>query len=305
MFGGLQIMDNNTQQNDEKVLSNKTNAHAWGKLVISLLICYFIPTLGAVFLFLGPVLIPANPYLGTGIGELAAGLITVLAVVLLGGKKLLRFTAQGLRHGFLLSWPFLAADAVLVVLSVVRMLQTGGMIENALPALLGVFVYCMGIGLFEESNFRGLMLNGLLAPLGKSRNWVMICVITSSLWFGRVHVGRFDLTDTTAVIMAVLKILQAGCFGVIMSALVLRTRELGGAILVHVLHDFMLMAMAVLAGGQAKLNYVDSSVGSIAFVAYGILLAVILPPAVLAIRSLLRDGGEDHGAFVQIEEDML
>ena len=297
-------MKNNTQQVNQEETAHKTKVLAWIKFAVALLVFYFIPILGAAFLVLGPSMIPANPLLGTGIGQLILGLIAVLAMALLGGKKWLRFSAHGLSYAFRLSWPLLAVDAALVVWSVIRMLQTGVAAENVFPSLLGVFVFCLGIGLFEETDFRGLLLSGLLAPLGKSRTWVMLCVIVSSLWFGKVHVGKIDASDTTAIILAALKILQAGCFGVVMSALVLRTREMGGAWLIHMLHDFMLMGISVLSGGQATAtSYTNSSVGSAGFIAYGILLAVILLPTIWAIRSILHDRGEDHGAFIPSEEN--
>ena len=291
-------MENNTRQTNREETAQKTKTRAWVMFVLALLIFYFMPILGAAFLLLGPSLTPANPLLGTGLGELVFGLLAVLAMLLLGGKKWLRFSAKGLRFAFRLSWPLLAADAALVVWSVIRMLQTGVGVGNVFPALLGAFVFCLGIGLFEETDFRGLLLNGLLAPLGKSRTWVLLCVIASSLWFGKVHVGKIDASDTAAFLLAALKILQAGCFGVIMCALVLRTRELGGAFLIHMLHDFMLMSMSVLSGRQATGSYTDSSSGAAVFIAYGLLLAVILLPTIWAFRSILRGGDEDHGAFM-------
>lgn len=126
-------MDNNMQQYNEKetlLIRKKTSAHAWGKLVVALLICYFIPLLGLVFLLLGPVMIPANPLLGTGIGQILLGLLTVLAVALLGGRRWLRFSKQGIGHALRLGWPFLAADVALVILRTIRMLQNGEMIKG-------------------------------------------------------------------------------------------------------------------------------------------------------------------------------
>ncbi len=291
-------MSNNNQQADNSVNTSKPKGRAWGKFVASLLVCYFVPVIGAVCLLLGPMVIPSNPLLGTGVGQMVLALITVLALVFLGGRKWIRFSGKGLKEAFRLSWPILATDVVLVLWSVISMVKNGSAPANAFPLLLGAFVYCLGIAVFEEANFRGILLNGILAPLGKSRGWVIACVIISSLWFGKVHVGHIDMADTAAVALAALKILHAGCLGVIMCAMVLRTREIGESILIHFLHDFLLMGTSVLSGGIAVANYADSSNATAGFVAYGILLAVVLFPTIQAFRSLIRNEKEDHGAFI-------
>ena len=295
-------MDENnlTQGNDLKENDRKTAVRAGGKFVQAMLVCFAVlPILAALFTVVGMRLVSQNPILGTGLGEIAVGLVAVLAFVLLGGKKWLRISGQGLRYGFRLSWPILAGNLAMGVVGIVRALKAGSLPDTLLPSLLGIFVLCVGVGLFEEASYRGVLLNGALAPLGRSHAWVLICVVASSLWFGKVHVGAIQAGDTVAYILAGLKILQAGCFGVIMCAVVLRTREIGGAILLHALFDFMLMSTSAFMGNSAvNTNYTNSSDGSGAFIAYGILLAIILLPTIWAVRSILQNGEEDHGAFM-------
>ena len=291
-------------ENLEKTARRNT-ARAWSKFIIALLISYFVaPMLVTVCIMVGGSLMPRIPQLGTGLAELVAGRVAALAMIFLGGKKWLRFSGKGLGHAFRLSWPILAADVVLVIYTLIGLLRSGTVPAGIGSLLLGVFVLCIGVGVFEETVFRGVLLNGALAPLGKSRTWVLICVIAVSLWFGKVHVGNLDASDTTALILAILKILQAGFFGVIMSAIVLRTRQLGGAFLVHMLHDFLLMSASALQTSRSfTANYTDSSVGYTGFIAYGILLLISLPALIWAIRSILKNGDSDHGAFMPAEPE--
>ncbi len=136
-----------------------------------------------------------------------AGLIALLIFILFGGIRWVKVSGQGLRETLKITWALPAFTLVLFVVSVIQALLAGGFAENMGVNLLGTLVLCIGIGLLEEALYRGVLLNSLLAPLGRSRAAVIFYIIASSLIFRWAHVWLDDMDEGSAMILAALKTL--------------------------------------------------------------------------------------------------
>ncbi len=166
--------------------------------------------------------------------------------------------------------------------------------------LVGIFILYVGIGLYEEAFFRGVLLNRLLAPLGRSSAAVILCMIISSLIFGWIHLWLDSPEDTTGKILAVLKTLQRGMFGFVLAVALLKVRELGSVIIVHSVNDFLMMASSVLEEDLSLSgDYTAVEDTQAAFITYGLLLAGEILPLILAILALRKQKGPDRGAFIK------
>lgn len=103
------------------------------------------------------------------------------------------------------------------------------------------FILCIMVGIFEESMFRGVMLQGILKKTGKTYKGIWIAIIISSLLFGIIHVDSYIFGgnyDFAGVMQTIGKIIQTGTFGILLSAIYLKTKNFWGIALVHALNDF-------------------------------------------------------------------
>lgn len=108
---------------------------------------------------------------------------------------------------------------------------------NLLPVLLMITESLM-IGLYEETIFRGLVLQIFLKKWGNSKQQIIFSVLTSSIMFGLIHLLNLSLNQNTATVIT--QVCYATIMGIAFSALLLRTN--GNLILCSFLHGFYDMA---------------------------------------------------------------
>lgn len=166
----------------------------------------------------------------------------------------------------------------------------------ALPAdwvsqIISTFVLCIFVGIFEEGLFRGIVFDGLISKMGGSRKGIVWAMIISSFLFGFVHVWTIFLgggVTTSSVLQAILKTVETGMFGFFLAAVYLKTNNIWGAVIMHTLFDFLLMAAQVMTGSSGvEGTYVSSgSIGDFYIILYSIVSIVQIPLVVSAYRMI-------------------
>lgn len=129
-------------------------------------------------------------------------------------------------------------------------------INQNIAALVYAIVVAALVGFFEETMFRGLILQILLRSFGLKR--VRLAVGVSSLLFALSHAGHFFDHLGQTPINTTLQIGYAFCLGVYFCAVTLRTGTLWWTIVIHAVFDmqsFMLTyqgkdALATVVTGQ-------------------------------------------------------
>ncbi|MBQ9005074.1 MAG: CPBP family intramembrane metalloprotease, partial [Atopobiaceae bacterium] len=155
----------------------------------------------------------------------------------------------------------------------------------------------------EEGMFRGLLFGGLLARLGERKNGIWWAVIISSVAFGCAHVtlDDFDPNNLLTFAQGFLKVVQTGIYAVMLCAVVLKTKNLVGAMLVHAIDDWLLFVVAIgLFGEPLETEYVsaDSEEGLATIIFYLIIIALYLPTFIKALREIKRIQAPQFGPFV-------
>lgn len=223
-------------------------------------------------------------------------------VALLGGARALAPTRSGLRRALREgSYPVLLA-LVLCGLEVSALVQSAAAGEALalsatwLPDLALLAVFCASVGLYEEALFRVLLLGGMLARHGRTRNGVVGAVLVSSVVFGALHVTTTGSFGALELVQMLLKTAQTACIGVLLGAVYVRTRSFCGVATLHGLMDFLLMAPLVLLGGfEESLSspYVSSGtdvaatvLGAAFVLVYVVAVALYAPCAVRGWRLL-------------------
>jgi len=227
------------------------------------------------------VAIDANIVLAAS--ELTAGCLALAFLAALGGKGIAKPSLKGMGTAWkAAAWLFIA-DGTLVAVELTQIalgIEPFDLASNW-PARLGLLaLLCLGVGMLEETAVRGLLLNGLLARMGRTRAGVYGAAIIASLAFGMMHFDfLIDFTDPLQVAQNCLKVLQAGMCGFLFAAIFVRTRNIWTVITIHAANDFMLLFLSNgLVEAPVTTDYVQTGdVGSAVLLTYVIICVIYVP----------------------------
>lgn len=273
----------------------------WGKLWAAFGLLIATQFVQVIFIFLG-MLSNTDEGLLT-VAEIGAGVAGLLFVLALGGKKLVTPSLEGISETWqIIKWIFIT-DLVIVVIEIAGFAFEGNFeLANLWPLrVLTLLLLCAGVGLFEETTFRGLCFHGLLARMGTNRKGVFWAVIISSFIFGLMHVDFVDTNwaEPAQVIQACLKVVQTGVFGFAAAVAVLKTGNLWPVIILHGANDFMLMLVTNgLMNNPVSTDYIsEGSEGLMIIALYLMLIVAYSPSVVAAVRALKEHPMPDRGQF--------
>ena len=276
----------------------------WGALLISFGLALLLMIPQAILLFLGfkvDRLLPGYN-LGMLISQFGTGVFAVSFIFMIGGEALFGLEDIGTRVVWKVASWLLLADFVCLLLAYAPAL-TGDVeairVDAGWPLRLKTLVViCIGIGLAEEGVFRGLILNGLLARMGTTRSGMTAAVVISSFIFGAMHC-RFDAFGLSALglVQNGLKLLQAGMLGFFLAVIVVRTRNLWWAVVVHALNDFVLLFLSNgIARAPITIEYVSANEPMANIILYLIVYVLYIPMMVGSVN-MLRESELWRGAF--------
>lgn len=138
--------------------------------------------------------------------------------------------------------------------------------------------------------FRGLMLGGFMNSLKEKKNGIMIAAIISSLLFGFFHVMTdIDFTQPITWIQGLLKTVQTGMFGFMLSALVLEDKNLTGVSCVHSFSDWLVLGSYIFTGISPNVAHyisLDSHLALYAILFYGFIILLYIPRTISAYRKI-------------------
>ena len=238
---------------------------------------FFLPILGLFLLPLGCMLMAR--YLDTGVallsqitdfGIFASALGSVLAGALClyihkgwyagdyeGSLKL-----RNLGKGLLMLLPFL----VVLVGNALAIDFSSLSAEN----VLAIFVASVAPGFVEEVAFRGLAGANFMRTWRTEKKIVLSATLTSIV-FGAAHLG--NLSEGAGVIITFSQVIYAMGFGIILSAVFLRTGSLIPSILAHTLVDFT--AFMQPAGTEVLTDNGSFNLGMLVSIVIGLVLGAL------------------------------
>lgn len=287
----------------------------WGKLVgafalagatVALQTVALLLAFGAYALVAGTASIESVPLSVVMAGEVIGGAFALLFVVALGGRSRLSHQPGSIRFGVRVALAIFVVDLVLLALDAISLAvgeDAFTLSETWHADVIVLAVLCLGVGMFEEGMFRGLILNGLLARMGSSKRGVVWALVLSSLLFGLSHV--FPITEeitAMTIVQSVLKTLQAGIIGFVLGVIALRTRSLWPSIAIHALTDYLLMFPSMgLMGEPLTTEYVATGEDGVATaVMYVVVSVLYLPALIRCVRELRKLPVPDRGAFWRV-----
>lgn len=247
---------------------------------------------------------------GEAAGRMVLAAVAAAVLALATGWRGLRPSAVGLTETLRMCWFMILIMCFLGFYSIWAQLRFDmPMRPDWLLTTVKVIVLCLSVGAFEELLFRGVLFDYLLERWGKTTTGIITAVMVSSALFGFAHVVPALIENTAVgglgVSQAVLKIVQAGMMGVLLCAVVLKTKNIWNAVLIHALIDFfpILSTYLFTTTGATSGEYVSSDVstGIVVIIVYVICILLSLPfyyPAMETLKSvrvprlgLFSDGG--------------
>ena len=108
---------------------------------------------------------------------------------------------------------------------------------QALPMIMLFLVSNMGVGLFEETVFRGLLFGVFRKYFGDNRKGIYTSVLLSALLFGCIHLENL-LVYPNLVISTTAQVIYAFFAGVLFAVIYYRTENLLPCIILHGVFDF-------------------------------------------------------------------
>ena len=279
--------------------SRKRSAGATIALAFLILVVGFVLQVAA-YIFVAALKLPVKA--DTALVVVSA-VASVVGIALLGGKRLIIPAKDAFVMAIKKGWWLIFTSLGLMGFELASAIMGGEtVIEDGWPLrLLEIVILCVGIGLSEESSFRGLMFCSFLDAQGKSKKGLYVAAIVSSVLFGFAHIDwvGINYTDPLSLLQALLKTVQTGFLGFFFAALVLRSKSVLGAAFLHFLSDFLLLApTTVLLNGSTDVNYVQTGEQAIAtIILYLIFIALYIPMVISGKRMLDGATVPDYGPF--------
>ena len=152
---------------------------------------------------------------------------------LLLGSTLIIFT---LLQMFLI---FLNSPDKTIVISIIPMVNT--------------IIFCISIGLWEETLCRGILLTNMLKKWGKTKKGIITSIIFSSLIFGGLHI----ITALNGnLINSLIQVVYASIMGMFLSTIYIKTKSLWSVIVLHIILNFSAYSMPFLMPFSVGINQV-------------------------------------------------
>lgn len=179
-----------------------------------------------------------------GIETIAAGLM--LGVIwLFGWGKSTYLTTKIDSSGLIWGIATLLMPIVLTVVFASLVLVEGSQADQ-LPIIIKLFLFCIMVGIFEETLFRGTLFHGLSRHL--SPFWAMIL---SSVLFGLFHMQNIMVGQEIGATM--FQSLNAFALGIVFCAVMLQTNSIWWAIALHTVWNAFLFISAYILQKQPTL----------------------------------------------------
>lgn len=137
------------------------------------------------------------------------------------------------------------------------------------PAAIGATIMVFLTAFYEETLFRGIILNTLLRTLTGRRKFI-VAALLSSLLFGLAHAVHFFDNLNQSAGYTWLQMGYAVCIGVYFCAVATRTGSLVWSIIFHACFDYPAMVIAFNRTGTAAMSL--SGGGAVAWLAGDVLL---------------------------------
>ena len=138
---------------------------------------------------------------------------------------------------------------------------------NPLDFFIAALSQLVGVGIYEEVLFRGLMLKILLRKMGQSKSGVIKACLISSAIFGITHISNIlgvvryvEQLSVSVVLPIISQIIFTTAFGVLAVAFFLRCGTLWVPILIHGVGNLTVYVFVALVSRNRILQFIETPI---------------------------------------------
>ncbi|MBB6523045.1 CPBP family intramembrane glutamic endopeptidase [Pseudoteredinibacter isoporae] len=167
----------------------------------------------------------------TAVGIFANVLIVVISYLLIKNNEL--FTISGLKNTKTEKW-YLLLFPLIYLVSLNLLIADDPSTDMLFVNITLFVVYCLSIGFAEELSIRGFLQSHFIKHFGKSKKGILLSVLAASLFFGVIHLIKFD----SGLYGEFAQLFYATFIGLMFGILLVVTKRIYPLIIVHALIDF-------------------------------------------------------------------
>jgi len=162
---------------------------------------------------------------------------------------------------------------------------------NPLDFFIAASSQLVGVGIYEEVLFRGLLLKLLLKKMGQSKRGIINACLISSAVFGITHISNIisvvryaEQLSVSVVLPIISQVIFTSAFGVLAVALFLRSGTLWVPILLHGIGNLAVQIFVALVSRDWILQFVETPI-KMSFPEF--VLSMLLPTIPFLVAGLL------------------
>jgi membrane protease YdiL (CAAX protease family) len=187
------------------------------------------------------------------------------------------FRKKNFGKGLLLGWPFILAALLAFSSTFFASFSASGK-SMVIPSPMRIIFFAIVIflvGLQEETLFRGVILNIMLAKWKDAPKGIMLAVVLSSAVFGLSHLITLVM-EPEMVVSTIAQVIASSMAGFLFCCVYLRTGNIWSNVFLHMLVDFSAMIFTLFFPQPASAASADMSVpAALAFVAIQIPYVIV------------------------------
>jgi membrane protease YdiL (CAAX protease family) len=182
-----------------------------------------------------------DTYLSRLPARVILSIIMLAIMVAVGGWQVIRPSGRGIGYAvaaFVI--PLLITLATVVYASIRIGAGRASFAPDWVSVCLIGIVYAFFVGLFEETMFRGVLLNGILAKTKGKRLGIFAAVVIVSILFGFMHIIDVfigGVPNWAAFLSAATRVFNTAASGMLFAAIYLKTQNIWAVVTVHGLND--------------------------------------------------------------------
>ena len=191
--------------------------------------------------------------------RLVLGVIMIETMYIVAGKEIFIWTKKSGKYALLRS----SYALVLAGFSSIAVAVLMGSNNNFNYRVISYLLLSICVGLCEEGLYRGVIVNGLVKVMPETKRGLCRAIVISGLIFGFSHVWRYipviKINPVSVIVQMLAKIIIMGAFGMVLSAIYLKTKNIWINMIIHALYDFLLF-LPLTNMELIEIKYVDATI---------------------------------------------
>ena len=163
--------------------------------------------------------------------------------------------------GYVVKWSLLTMIYYIIMLPIHLLMGEQVASDWPVKLILSIFL-CISVGLYEETAYRVLINDAILYKFRNSKYVFVWIALISSLFFGTIHVVGAGFPSGSAIVSAILKIIQTGLIGFCFLVLYWKTRNIWGIAVGHAIFDGLSVVPAAFFDDTSDIGSADMYVNS-------------------------------------------